>query len=325
MSDAPSERKASVELESVQINAVSMLKIINNCTEKQPEVATGWLMGLDVGARLEVTAAIPKLNGTEKEKEEYRKAAFLHLDQYNGDNYIVGWYLSAFRDEWIDEHSVKGQYSYQKENPASVLIVYDPFSKKNSLSLRAYRLTGAFMKFFEKRNLSHVNFTKFGVDSGNIFEELPIKVLSSSLAAAFLYDAGGKAQYATNFERLEMGSDKEFQQNMDSLGNGVDVLTQDANSFSWNQMQVGKAKKAQEAKRAKQAALSKAAGKAGEKEKKVTYKRLPYLQRLDAFLTSFKIDQYNKRLKGDISQSLFKVFEASVLDSDVANAAGKQT
>lgn len=102
------------------------------------------------------------------------------LRRVNVDNNTVGWYQSAFLGSFINSSIVEAQYTYQKEIPSSVVVVYDPFrTTRGSLALKvpfdflllsfcifptsppshthqAYRLTDAFMEMFSKRDFSQV-------------------------------------------------------------------------------------------------------------------------------------------------------------------------
>ena len=46
-------------INTVQLDGLTVLKIIQHCTENVPEVVTGQLLGLDVVERLEVTNCFP--------------------------------------------------------------------------------------------------------------------------------------------------------------------------------------------------------------------------------------------------------------------------
>ena len=56
---AASSVKAATALECVQLDGQAILKIVKHCQECQPSLVTGQLLGLDVGATLEVTNCFP--------------------------------------------------------------------------------------------------------------------------------------------------------------------------------------------------------------------------------------------------------------------------
>ena len=56
---AASGPKVEVPLRGVQIDGLAVLKIVKHCTECQPSLVTGQLLGLDIGATLEVTNCFP--------------------------------------------------------------------------------------------------------------------------------------------------------------------------------------------------------------------------------------------------------------------------
>lgn len=81
-------------------------------------------------------------------------------------------------------------------------MVYDPFlTRRGRLALKAYRLTNEFMELYADGDLSHVGFSKFGVDSTNIFEEIPIKVHNSHLVHGFLYELREDKSMGCQFDR----------------------------------------------------------------------------------------------------------------------------
>lgn len=56
---AASGPKAELPLRSVQLDGLAVLKIVKHCTECQPSLVTGQLLGLDIGTSLEVTNCFP--------------------------------------------------------------------------------------------------------------------------------------------------------------------------------------------------------------------------------------------------------------------------
>ena len=56
---AASGPKAELPLRSVQLDGLAVLKIVKHCTECQPSLVTGQLLGLDIGTTLEVTNCFP--------------------------------------------------------------------------------------------------------------------------------------------------------------------------------------------------------------------------------------------------------------------------
>ena len=56
MSAPPS---SSSKIDTVQLDGLVLLKIINHCKESMPDVVSGQLLGLDTGSTLEITACYP--------------------------------------------------------------------------------------------------------------------------------------------------------------------------------------------------------------------------------------------------------------------------
>ena len=51
--------EAETPLRSVQIDGQVVMKIVKHCSEQAPTLVTGQLLGLDIGATLEVTDCFP--------------------------------------------------------------------------------------------------------------------------------------------------------------------------------------------------------------------------------------------------------------------------
>ncbi len=78
-----------------------------------------------------------------------------HLQSFNMDYLIVGWYQSAHMSSFYTEDLIRGQYNYQREFPEAVLLIYDPTERASgNLSLKAYRLSASFMACFEGEDFS---------------------------------------------------------------------------------------------------------------------------------------------------------------------------
>ena len=65
---------------------------------------------------------------------EYQVDMMKNLRIVNVDHNAVGWYQSALLESFINQSMIESQYSYQKEIPNSVVVVYDPFSTTKGTS-----------------------------------------------------------------------------------------------------------------------------------------------------------------------------------------------
>lgn len=182
------------------------MKIIKHCAQTFPTTATGFLVGMDVQSDLQVTNSFPfptvEAPPTDSHHDNQSTAANLaaaaprakangayqvemikKLREVNVDANNVGWYTSANLGNFVNLNMIENQYHYQKElNERTVAIVHDVSrSSQGSLSLRAFRLSSAFMtayregKFSTERFLCrprvdlfhHTNFPNFSLVSKN--------------------------------------------------------------------------------------------------------------------------------------------------------------
>ena len=145
------------------------MKIIKHCSQTFPTQATGFLVGMDKNATLEVTNAFPfptieapPTDGYHdrdtpanlassapiaKSNITYQTEMIRKLREVNVDANNTGWYTSTNLGHFIHSTFIANQYHYQKEiNERTVAIVHDiSRSSQGSLSLRAFRLSPSFM------------------------------------------------------------------------------------------------------------------------------------------------------------------------------------
>lgn len=145
------------------------MKVIKHCSQTFPTTATGFLVGMDIGSNLQVTNSFPfptiDLPPTDghhdnnaasnqaaaapraKANAAYQIEMIKKLREVNVDANNVGWYTSANLGNFVNSNMVDNQYHYQKElNERTVALVHDVSrSSQGGLSLRAYRLSPAFM------------------------------------------------------------------------------------------------------------------------------------------------------------------------------------
>jgi translation initiation factor 3 subunit H len=157
-----------------------VMKIIKHSSQLFPTIATGSLVGMDVGGTLEVTNTFPfpivelppasHFNTTTassntttaatlaqaapraKANTAYQAEMIRMLREVNIDAQNVGWYTSTNMGNFVNLNVIENQYFYQKElNEHTVALVHDVSrSSQGSLSLRAFRLSPQFMTAFKE-------------------------------------------------------------------------------------------------------------------------------------------------------------------------------
>ncbi|RAO65459.1 uncharacterized protein BHQ10_001471 [Talaromyces amestolkiae] len=196
-------------LAAVQVEALVVMKIIKHSSQTFPTVATGSLVGLDVGGTLEITntfpfpvvevppeshfdtstpnaaAAAPRA----KANTAYQAEMLRMLREVNIDAQNVGWYTSANMGNFINLNVIENQFFYQKElNERTVALVHDiSRSAQGSLSLRAFRLSPQFMNAFKENKFTSEQLQKSGFRYQDILVELPVKIHNSHLLTSFLH------------------------------------------------------------------------------------------------------------------------------------------
>ena len=82
---------------------------------------------------------------------------------------------------FLAPETVSAQYDWQKRNPKSVMLVFDPFRTvlegtcgSRPLALHAYRLTPEFFALYKKGAFTVERIRAAGVSCKNIFQEVPI-------------------------------------------------------------------------------------------------------------------------------------------------------
>ena len=154
------------------------MKIVKHCSQAFPTTATGFLVGMDNKAVLEVTNTFPfptvEAPNTDghhdnnaaanyaaaapraKANTFYQNEMIRNLREVNIDANNVGWYTGANMGNFVNLNLIENQYHYQKEiNERTVALVHDVSrSSQGSLSLRAFRLSPPFMTAYKENKFN---------------------------------------------------------------------------------------------------------------------------------------------------------------------------
>ncbi|KAI9674738.1 MAG: hypothetical protein M1817_001642 [Caeruleum heppii] len=203
-------------LKAVQVEALAVMKIIKHCSQTFPTTATGSLVGMDVNNVLQVTntfpfptvelpsdsshhdsnassnfaAAAPRTKANVSYQTEMIKA----FREVNVDANNVGWYTSANMGNFVNANTIENQFFYQKEmNERTVALVHDVSrSSQGSLSLRAFRLSPAFMTQYKEGKFTTESLQKSNLSYKDILVELPLTIHNSHLLSSFLHQLPSK-------------------------------------------------------------------------------------------------------------------------------------
>ncbi|KAI4189645.1 MAG: hypothetical protein L6R41_001305 [Letrouitia leprolyta] len=130
-------------------------------------------------------AAAPR----QKTNAAYQNEMIRKLREVNVDANNVGWYTSANLGNFINLNMIENQYHFQKElNERTVAIVHDVSrSSQGSLSLRAFRLSPAFMAAYKENKFTIESLQKSSFHYQDILLELPLQIHNSHLLTSFLH------------------------------------------------------------------------------------------------------------------------------------------
>ncbi|KAK8915697.1 Eukaryotic translation initiation factor 3 subunit H [Metarhizium anisopliae BRIP 53293] len=194
--------------QTVQVEALVIMKIAKHCSSTFPTIATGSIVGMDQNGVLDITNTFqfPTVEGAVTEGHQndtsqiaaaaprqkaniaYQNEMIRHLKEVNVDANNVGWYTSATMGNFVNMGFIENQYHYQKDNDRTVALVYDTSkSSQGNLTLRAFRLTSTFMAAYKEGKFTTESLQKSKLTFRDILAELPINVHNSHLLTSFLH------------------------------------------------------------------------------------------------------------------------------------------
>ncbi|KAK3068279.1 hypothetical protein LTR53_014276 [Teratosphaeriaceae sp. CCFEE 6253] len=170
---------ADSPIREVQLSALVVTRLIKHASTAYPQPATGCLVGMDVGAQLQVTNSFPfpasnadnttgaaSANNPSdpyhaadqtaialaapraKSSVAYQNEMIKFLKEVNVDAQGVGWYVSCSLGNFVTAQFVENQAFYQRmEGERNVALVFDVGrSSQGSCNIKAYRLSPTFME-----------------------------------------------------------------------------------------------------------------------------------------------------------------------------------
>ncbi|PBP24495.1 eukaryotic translation initiation factor 3 subunit H [Diplocarpon rosae] len=213
MADAPARE---IPLNSVQIEALVVMKIVKACSATFPTTATGSIVGMDINGTLQITNCFPFPTADVATSDShpndhmaasnaaaaaprskanilYQNEMIKYLREVNVDANNVGWYMSANMGNFINSSLIENQFHYQEKlNERTVALVHDVSrSSQGALSLRAFRLSSTFMAAFKESKFTTEHMQKSKLTYKDVLVELPIIVHNSHLLTSFLHQMPG--------------------------------------------------------------------------------------------------------------------------------------
>ncbi|CAK9296825.1 unnamed protein product [Gordionus sp. m RMFG-2023] len=195
-----SEDFTSISL--VEVDFIVLLKIIKHCEQEIAGLGDniqGFLMGLKVKDRLEVTNCSPNPKNTESSEEinNYQMDLMKNLIKLRFDTLQIGWYQNTPLGNFINAAFIENQFNYQAQVGESIVLIYDNLkTSRGFLALRAYRLTPKGLQICSEcgGDYSPEKIQKFKINYDSLFQEIPVYIKTSNLTNVLL------SQLETNFK-----------------------------------------------------------------------------------------------------------------------------
>jgi translation initiation factor 3 subunit H len=266
-------------IREVQLSALVVMRIIKHSTATFPTPATGALVGMDVGPQLQITnsfpfpasapdahtsnpsdpyhhqdqAALALAAPIAKTSVAYQNEMIKYLREVNVDAQSVGWYMSCSMGNFVSKAFIENQARCQQgQDERTVALVFDVSrSSQGGLSLKAYRLSPAFMASWKEKDTKFTtekyddnlaasataltdkpcSIQKSGLRYQDILIEVPVTIHNSHLLTSFLHQlptpAPEKSQIDFPASLAELAHDPSISPNplapnLDSLDLSID-------------------------------------------------------------------------------------------------------
>lgn len=309
-------------IQRVLLEGKVALKVIQHCRQNTPSTVFGQLLGLAVDGALEITDsfALPLRGEDEGDGTDYSYEMMRCLREVNVDNNTVGWYQSSFLGLHLNQFLVDTQFQYQSDITESVVLIYDPLETSHGvLSLKAYRLSDAFLKLRKENNFTKESLIAQNFSFKQMFEEIPVQLTTSDLQRSLLYYFDLDEQLFDQFESLDLASDDYMEKNIDGLLSCVYDMQKEQNIHAQWQRNISALEKKQREFLTKRKADNQTRKEKGfdplpetqkelEIEAPTVFKKPPEPSRLESLLIAQRIDSHCDQVMNHAAQSLTKQF-----------------
>ncbi|KAI5819795.1 hypothetical protein BZA77DRAFT_259069 [Pyronema omphalodes] len=343
------EKTYAGPIKSVRVDALVVLKICKHASSAHPQTVTGQLLGMDVDGELQITNSFPfptvdtpaqddkhdKENASSgnvaprsKVNAYYQQEMVRCLRDMNVDASSAGWYQSASLGNFLNASFIENQYHYQSQhNERTVALVHDTArSIAGALSLRAFRLTPAFMAAQKEGKFTVESLQKHNLTYKDMLVELPLTIYNSHLLTSLLHQLDSPTPaplnalslsqpmpLAPNFDALDLSIDQYLEKNCDLLLESIETHYSEVNNQQYYQRQLAREQTkiaAWQAKRKSENALRASAKQPllPEDEWQRLFKLPQEPSRLETLLNSRQIEQYSKQIDGFTASVSAKMF-----------------
>jgi len=310
----------------VELDGNVALKIIQHANSHQYEDVSGHLLGLErEDTILEVTNCFPYPSGDDIEGEndpvnvqDYQLEMMRCLREVNVDYTSVGWFTTALNmGSCVNGNTIEFQFKFQEHIKKSIVLVYDPVkASQGVLSLKAFRLSAAFMELYKSQNFSKESLAKTGLVFDEIFQEIGVRIHNTHLVNALLVELEESVTADSEFDRLELTGNGYLEKNLECIINGLDDLAVEHGKYQYFQRNLQRQAATQSAflqKRKADNVARKAAGEELLPETDPNNKPLPEPTRYDSLFIENLVLRYCDQVNQFSSQSLAKLHLVSTL------------
>ncbi|OWZ11210.1 Eukaryotic translation initiation factor 3 subunit H [Phytophthora megakarya] len=302
----------------VALEGVALLQIIKHCHESLPGGVAGSLLGVDNEQTLEVTNSFPSPPSSERKKgaDEYQLDMMKSLREVGMDNNKVGWYQSVAMGTFCTASFIEHQFQYQKSlGPNAICLIYDSAeTAKGSLSLRAVRLTKAFMDTYKSSSFTKESFAKTDIRSATVVEEIPIDIHNSDMITCWLQQSA-QTDTTASFERLDLATNTYLESSLKNMTLWADELAQEHYKFQGYERALSKQRTAYQQWQNRQREENKTRRENGEEpvpeEDPNFFKSVNQPSRLESLLITKQMNTYCEHINRYAGKSFQKLFLAA--------------
>ncbi|EJT97812.1 hypothetical protein DACRYDRAFT_24778 [Dacryopinax primogenitus] len=340
------DSEAEIPLRVVQLDGLIVMKIMKHSRDAYPAAVTGILLGLDLDGVMEVSNCFPLPMGREGDEENstrpasrYQASMLRSLREVHGDDNIVGFYQSTAMGAFLSQSFLDLQASHQKTlRHGGIALVHDVSrTARGNTSLKAFRLTQAFLEAHKTKKFSVQGLIERGLTFNSILEELPVQIHNTPLLDAFLltlsqpsvsrtsaslYPTGSLSELppttqplAPTYPILNTASTPTLTHNLSLVLDTIDDYNQESSNYAYHQRQIAREKARAEtyiAKRKEENAQRLREGLTPLPEEDVSrmFKIPPEPSRLESMLLLGQLDGYAKTLEDVTGASMVKMYAA---------------
>jgi len=236
-------------LERITLDSVAVMRLIKDCMDAQPDMASGALLGMENGTTLEITNSYPLYDDVAEGEDSMSDTIMRCYREANFDVTEVGWYITPNDDNsFFSVDTISAQFDWQtRRNPKAVLLVFDPFrmmlegaTGSQPLALHAYRLTQEFVALYKTGKFSVENLATHKVSYKHIFEEIPIYIRPAfpSAIGSLLQRAEADPELQSDRSLLDTMVSPLVERSVDSLIKKFDQMETQQRTFAGYQRNI---------------------------------------------------------------------------------------